>query len=313
DQAYQAQFGQALAFDVNQRHEDAVFASRSVQDDQGLQRQASEVLGAQQEYRRMAAANQGVGQQVSISEPDLIGMLRRNQKAADFVGNKVFEHGLQGEARRNEWLTRELYPDAAGRELAADVRTLLTSPAIGSTQRAMITAELGDLLELSPVLELGDAGQHAGIGPGMDSMGKVEAKVARKDQLGAGIQAGTTERLNQSQQEVDAGQNHVAQRSAENNADVQHHQDINKVDAQLQREAIDDAATEFGSDENLASEVHKIHDGARDIPEWVADKITPRPPSVTEQIPDPSPPSVPEDSSNIPADKGNDLPDRKSE
>ena len=48
DQAYQAQFGQALAFDVNQRHENAIFTSQSVQDDQALQRQASEVLGAQE-------------------------------------------------------------------------------------------------------------------------------------------------------------------------------------------------------------------------------------------------------------------------
>ena len=191
DQAYQAQFGQALAFDVNQRHDKAVFTSQSVQDDRGLQRQASEVLGAQQEYRRVAAANQGVGQQVSIGEPDLVGMLRRNQQAADFIGNKVFELGLQGEARRKEWLTRELYPDAVGRELAADVRTLLTSPSLGDTQRAMISAELGDLLELSQVPDLGDAEQHAGIGPGMDSMGEVEGKVARKDALGADIQAGT--------------------------------------------------------------------------------------------------------------------------
>ena len=61
-------------------------------------------------------------------------MLRRNQQAADFIGNKVFELGLQGEARRKEWLTRELYPDAAGRELAADVRTLLTSPSLGDTR-----------------------------------------------------------------------------------------------------------------------------------------------------------------------------------
>ena len=213
DQAYQAQFGQALAYDVNQRHEEAVFRSQSVQDDQGLQRQASEVLGAQQEYRRMAAANQGVGQQVSISEPDLVGMLRRNQKASDFVQRSVFDHGVQGEARDNEWLTGELYPgDPVGRILAADVRAMLTSPSISDTRRAAFSAELGDMLKLSPVLELGDAGQHAGIGPGMGSMGEIQDKVARKDELGAGIQAGTTAKLNQSQQEVAEGQGHVAQR-----------------------------------------------------------------------------------------------------
>ncbi|MFZ1429735.1 MAG: hypothetical protein WAS21_23575, partial [Geminicoccaceae bacterium] len=157
-----------------------------------------------------------------------------------------------------------------------------------------------------PVLDLGDAGQHAGIGPGMDSMGEVEAKVARKDQLGAGIQAGTTERLNQSQQEVDAGQNHVVQRSAENNADVQHHQDINKVDAQLQREATDEAVTELGRDKNLASLTHDGHEGFKDWiknrPEWAADMLNPPPPSVTEQIESP-PTSVPDESSDAPKDK----------
>ena len=226
----------------------------------------------------------------------------------------MVELGLQGEARRNEWLTRELYPDAAGRELAADVRTLLTSPAINSTQRAMITAELGDLLGLSPARDLGDAGQHAGIGPGMDSMGKVEAKVARKDQLGAGIQAGTTAKLDQSQQEVDAGQNHVAQRSAENNADVQHHQDINKVEAQLQREATDEAAKDLGSDPNLGTVVHWQHDAAKDWikerPEKVMDMINPPPPSVTEQI-GPPPPPAPDESSS--ASKDDESPEKKPE
>ena len=282
DQAYQAQFGQALAYDVNQRHENAVFASQSVQDDQGLQRQASEVLGAQQEYRRMAAANQGVGQQVSVSEPDLVGMLRSNQKASDFVQRSVFDHGVQGEARNNEWLTKDLYPgDPVGRILAADARALLTSPSISSTQRAMITAELGDLLGLSPARELGDAEQHAGIGPGMGSMGTIEGKVARKDELGADIQAGTTAKLNQNKQEVDAGQNHVAQRSAENNADVQHHQDINEVDAQQQREATDEAAKDLGNNANLATLIHKVHQGSIDSVkeggEWIADNIRPDP------------------------------------
>ncbi|MFZ1427259.1 MAG: conjugal transfer protein TraG N-terminal domain-containing protein [Geminicoccaceae bacterium] len=303
DQAYQAQFGQALAYDVNQRHEDSVFANQSVQDDRGLQRQASEVLGAQQEYRRMAAANQGVGQQISVSEPDLVGRLRNNEKAIAFVDRKVFEHGLQGEARRAEWLTKELYPDGVGRELAADVRTLLTSPSISSTQRAMITAELGDLLGYGSGRDLGDAEQHAGIGPGMGSMGTIEGKVARKDELGADIQAGSTAKLNQIQQEVAEGQGHVAQRSAENNASVQHHQDINKVDAQLHTEAADEAATELGRDKNLASLVHDGHERVKDWikerPEWVADMLNPLPPSVTEQI-GPPPPPAPEEPSNAP-------------
>ena len=277
DQAYQAQFGQALAYDVNQRHEKAVFASQSVQDDQGLQRQASEVLGAQAGVPPGGGGQPGVGQQVSISEPDLVGMLRRNQQAADFIGNKVFELGLQGEARRKEWLTRELYPDAVGRELAADVRTLLTSPSLGDTQRAMISAELGDLLKLSQVPDLGDAEQHAGIGPGMDSMGRSRARWPGRTRSARGIQAGTTGKLDQSQQEVDAGQNHVAQRSAANNAGVQHHQDINKVDAQLQREATDEAAKDAGRDANLATEAQAVHKGVqnwvKDILEWVTDKI----------------------------------------
>ena len=248
----------------------------------------------------MAAANQGVGQQVSISEPDLVGMLRRNQRASDFVQRAVFDHGLQGEARQQEWLTKPLYPgDQVGRELAADVRTLLTSPAISDTQRARLTAELGDLLGYGSGRDLGDAGQHAGIGPGMDSMGTIEGKVARKDELGADIQAGSTAKLDQLEQEVDAGQNHVAQRSAENNADVQHHQDINKVDAQLQREATDEAATDLGRDANLATLGQSFHKGSvgwiKERPEWVADVLNPPPPSVTEQI---APPPGPEGSAS---------------
>ena len=153
----------------------------------------------------------------------------------------------------------------------------------------MITAELGDLLGLSPAQDLGDAEQHAGIGPGMDSMGKIEGKVARKDELGAGIQAGTTAKLNQIEQEVDAGQNHVAQRSAENNADVQHHQDINKVDAQLQREATDEAATGLGRDAEIQHLSYRICmkkrcTGLKMHPGGYSDKIIPPPPSVTEQI-----------------------------
>ena len=125
--------------------------------------------------------------------------------------------------------------------------------------------------------DLGDAEQHAGIGPGMDSMGEVEAKVARKDALGADIQAGAQVKLSQSQQEVDAGRNRVAQRSAENNAGVQHHQDINQIGAQLQREATDEAAKDLGRDAESRDEVHWLHEGAKDkakeLPEFVADTI----------------------------------------
>ncbi|MFZ1429730.1 MAG: hypothetical protein WAS21_23550, partial [Geminicoccaceae bacterium] len=167
-----------------------------------------------------------------------------------------------------------------------------------------------------PVLDLGDAGQHAGIGPGMDSMGEVEAKVARKDQLGAGIQAGTIGRLNQLEQEIDDGQNHVAQRSAENNADVQHHQDINKVDAQLQREAADEAVTELGRDKNLASLTHDGHegfkDGIKEIPDLVVDTISPPPPSVTEQIGLPSA-AVPDEATTASQDKDNNSSEKKPE
>ena len=314
DKAYQAQFGQALAYDVNRRHEDAVFTNQSVQDDQALQQQASEVLGAQEEYRRMAAANQGVGQQVSVSEPDLVGMIRSNPKAADFVGKSVFDLGLQGEARRAELLTKPLYPgDQVGREIAADVRTLLTSPSIGDTRRAMLTAELGDLLGLSPARELGDAGQHAGIGPGMDSMGTIEGKVDRKEELGADIQAETTAKLDQSKQEVAEGQGHVAQRSAENNASVEHHQDINKVQAQLHVESADEAATDLGNNANLATGPHRFHEGAKDkvkeLPEFVVDTINPPPPSVTEQIG--PPPPAPDESSS--ASKDDESPEKKTE
>ena len=139
----------------------------------------------------------------------------------------------------------------------------------------------------------------------MDSMGEVEGKVARKDELGADIQAGTQARLDQSRQEVAQGQNHVAQRSAENNADVQHHQDINKAQAQLQREATDEAATDLGRDKNLASLAHDGHEGLKNgvkaIPDLVVDTISPPPPSVTEQI-GPPPPPAPEESPPVSKD-----------
>lgn len=254
----------------------------------------------------MAAANQGVGQQISISEPDLVGRLRSNQNASDFVQRAVFDHGVEGEARDNEWLTGELYPgDPVGRILAADVRAMLTSPAISDTRRAEFSAKLGDLLKLSSGQDLGDAGQHAGIGPGMDSMGTIEGKVARKEELGADIQAGSTAKLNQIQQEVAEGQGHVAQRSAENNADVQHHQDINKVDAQLHTEAADEAATDLGRDANPASVLQDLHEkalhGAKDAPGWIVDKIIPPPPSVTEQI-GPPPAQALDESSSVSKD-----------
>ena len=145
-------------------------------------------------------------------------------------------------------------------------------------------------------------------------MGTIEGKVAKKDELGADIQAGNTAKLNQIQQEVAEGQGHVAQRSAENNASVQHHQDINNVQAQLHTDAADEAAKDLGTDANLATGVHWLHEGAKDkvkeLPQFLADTINPPPPSVTEQI-GPPPPPAPDESSS--ASKDDDPSPRKPE
>ena len=231
DQAYQAQFGQALAYDVNQRHEDAVFSEPV-----GAGRSGPAAAGIGGARRPAGVPPDGGGQPGGRPAGQHQRARSRRHAPAQpegrrFCRNEVFEHGLQGEARDNEWLTRELYPGDRGRPdtrcrcaRLADQPIHQRHPARDDHRRARRSARAEP-----GAGSLGDAGQHAGIGPGMDSMGTIEGKVARKDELGADIQAGTTAKLNQIEQEVDAGQNHVAQRSAENNADVQHHQDINKV------------------------------------------------------------------------------------
>ena len=102
DQSFQAQFGSALAYDMRQGHEDSVFANRSVQSDQGLQRQASEVLAANREYRNVQTASAELGDRVNLSEPDLVGMIMRDEAAREYVGREAMLMGLSGKVQEIE-------------------------------------------------------------------------------------------------------------------------------------------------------------------------------------------------------------------
>ena len=215
DQSFQAQFGSALAYDMRQGHEASVFASRSVQSDQGLQRQASEVLAANREYRNVQAASAELGERVNLSEPDLVGMVLRNQAARDYVGREAMLMGLSGKVHDIESGIREEYPNQPERTIAAELRALSRS---GEAERQLIFSNLGERLVLAKARDLGDAQAHAGIGADPEGFGTVQGKVAGMDGLGAGIEAGAKGELAQRAQAVEAGRDRVVSRSAENNA-----------------------------------------------------------------------------------------------
>ena len=252
DQSFQAQFGSALAYDMRQGHEDSVFANRSVQSDQGLQRQASEVLAANREYRNVQTASAELGDRVNLSEPDLVGMIMRDEAAREYVGREAMLMGLSGKVQEIESGIYNQYPTQAERQVAAELRALSR---VGPVEKQLFLEDLGEKLLLTKARELGDAQAHAGIGADPGSFGTVQGKVAGMDGLGAGIEAAAKGELAQRGQAVEAGRDQVMNRSAENNAAVQHHQDINRVEAQIGREATDQASEDLGSDANLATPV----------------------------------------------------------
>jgi len=320
DQAFRAQFGSALAHDVRQGHESSVFASQQVQTDTNLQRQAGEVLSAQQDYRRVMAANQDQATRISMSEPDLVGMIMRDPQARDWLGKTVEEQGLTDKAWARSDGLFDIYPTSNERFVAAQLRELKDDRNILDVHRAEIFTALGDRLGLNPPRDLGDPEQHAGIGLDPDGFGETKAKVEQRlegpDKLGADVEARAKSGIAEHKQVVEEGQDKVAQRSAENNANVQHHQDINKLEAQPTIESGADAAKAFGSDDNLASVIHEGHEWLKnkpkELPEWISDQINPPPPSVTEQI-GPPPPSAPEESSDAPKNEGKDSSARTPE
>ena len=258
DQSFQAQFGSALAYDMRQGHEDSVFANRSVQSDQGLQRQASEVLAANREYRNVQTASAELGDRVNLSEPDLVGMIMRDEAAREYVGREAMLMGLSGKVQEIESGIYNQYPTQAERQVAAELRALSR---VGPVEKQMFLEDLGEKLMLTKARELGDAQEHAGIGADPASFGTVQGKVAGMDGLGAGIEAAAKGELAQRGQAVEAGRDQVMNRSAENNAAVQHHQDINRVEGQIGREATDQASEELGSDANLATPIEDVHKG----------------------------------------------------
>ena len=320
DQRFQAQFGSALAHDVRQGHENSVFASEQVQKDTNLQRQSGEVLSAQQEYRRVQAANQEQATRISMSEPDLVGRFIRDPQARDWLLKTVAEQGLVDEAWQRSRGLGDIYPGTDEAFVAAQLRMLRDDRDMSNMHRAEIFTAIGDKLGLNPQRDLGDPEQHAEVGLDPNDFGQTQNEVNQgldgESKLGADIGANAKAGIAQHKQEVDEGQGKVAQRSAENNANVQHHQDINELEAQRQTEAGAEAAKQLGSDDNLASLAHWGHDGLKNLGKetsgWIADQINPPPTSVTEQI-GPPPPSAPGQSSDAPKEDDKDSSVQKPE
>ena len=320
DQRFQSQFGSALAHDLRQGHENSVFASAQMQKDINLQRQAGEVLSAQQDYRRVQAANQDQATRISISEPDLVGRVMRDPQARDWLLQTVEKQGLTDAAWQLQRGLFDIYPTPDERFVAAQLHMLQDHRGILSIQRAEIFSALGDKLGLNPERDLGDPVQHAKVGLDPNGFGETRAKVEQgldgPDKLGADIEADAKAGIAQHKQVVEEGQGKVAQRSAENKANVGHHQDINELEAQRQTEAGAEAAKQLGNDDNAGSVVHEWHvkakDGAKEVPGIISDLINPPPPSVTEQIPNP-PPAAPAESSAAPKEEGKDPSAQKPE
>jgi len=320
DDAFRAQFGRALAHDVSQRHESSVFAGEQLQKDTGLQRQAGDVLSAQQEYRRVVAANQDQARSFDLGETKLVGMIMDNPEAREWLGKTVEEYGLTDEAWQTSRGLGNIYPTSDERFVAAQLRELHSDRTGTEVLRAAMFTTLGEKLGLNPPRDLGDAEEHAKVGldPGGfgETRDKVEQGLDGPHKLGAGIEADANAGIARHEQAVGDGQDKVAFRSAENKANVEHHQDINEVEGQRQTEAGAEAAKKFGSDANLASAVHRIHDkiedGIKGAPEWVADKVYGPPPSVTEQILD-LPPAASDESSATPKEEGKDSSAQKPE
>lgn len=317
DERFQAQFGAALAHDVSQRHENSVFASSQLQNDTSLQRQAGEVLSAQQEYRRVQAANHDLASRVDMKEPNLVGRIMGDPETRDWLLKKVEEQGLVDKAWARSDGLFDIYPTSAERFVATQLRELKGIPEVFG---AKIFTELGERLGLNPPRDLGDAEEHAKVGLDPDRGGEIRDKVNQgldgPNKLGADIEANAEAGLAQHKQVVDEGQDKIAFRSAENNANVRHHQDINELEAQRQTEAGAEAAKELGKDDNLGSVVHDWHEEALDFgknaPGWIVDQINPPPPSITEQIGAPPPPA-PAESSAAPKEESNDSSAQKPE
>ena len=182
----------------------------------------------------------------------------RDEAAREYVGREAMLMGLSGKVQEIESGIYNQYPNQAERQVAAELRALSR---VGPVEKQLFLEDLGEKLLLTKARELGDAQAHAGIGADPASFGTVQGKVAGMDGLGAGIEAAAKGELAQRGQAVEAGRDQVMNRSAENNASVQHHQDINRVEAQIGREATDQASEDLGSDANMATPVEDVHKG----------------------------------------------------
>ena len=298
DRQFQAQLGSALAHDLRQGHEDTVFASRQLQSDQGLQRQAADVLAANREFRAVSAAGAEWGERVSVSEPELVGMILRDPATRDYVRHEAIMSGLGGETQAIEMGLHRYYPNEPERRIAAELRAL-GRDAGSELERELLFREIGERLMLAKARDLGDPRANAELGLDPDGIGSVHGTV--KDGmagLGADLAAEAEAELARRAGAVDAGRDRVAGRSAENNAMVGHHQDINRVEATIARDATTEAAKAPGSDANIATSAQNLHqwivEKAKELPERAKELIEPPPPSVVNQIDPPPPVSSPE-------------------
>ena len=192
-----------------------------------------------------------------MSEPDLVGRFMRDPQARDWLLETVEEQGLTDAAWQRSQGLFDIYPGTDERFVAAQLRMLRDHRGISNMHRAQIFSAIGDKLGLNPSRDLGDPEQHAGAGLDPNGFGQTQDKVEQgfdgPDKLGEDIEANAKAGLAQHKQVVDEGQGKVAHRSAENKANVGHHQDINELEAQRQTEAGAEAAKQLGSDANLGS------------------------------------------------------------
>ena len=279
DHHQQATFAAALASDVQQRHESTVFASESVTGDRSLQRQASDVISASQEYSRIAATSADVGHRTSLPERAIVGMLKRHPEVRDHVLKQVTDLGELGRARDIESGIRFIYPETGDAMIASEFRAMMY---YGSPyERQSFLSDLMMRLSLTGDPELRDPSALHHVADGLAPAGTVEERVDGMDGLGGDLEDEVRGTMQGRQHAVEAGAGHVAGRSAGNNADVQHEQQQQRRDGETRYEVTTDQARELGSNTNAATGLQSLQGGligyVKDAGDWIEDQINPDP------------------------------------
>ena len=235
--------------------------NRSVQSDQGLQRQASEVLAANREYRNVQTASAELGDRVNLSEPDLVGMIMRDEAAREYVGREAMLMGLSGKVQEIELGIYNQYPTQAERQVAAEVRALSR---VGPVEKQLFLEDLGEKLLLTKARELGDAQAHAGIGARSRQLRHGAGQGRRHGRAGGRDRSGSQGRAGAARTGGRGGPRPGDEPLGREQCRCWHHQDINRVEAQIGREATDQASEDLGSDGNLATPVEDIQKAGLD-------------------------------------------------